>query len=328
MGHGARVTSWGQGTSSANPLGFGKLRAVPQLGAANPWCNRTPPPSACPPPAGAGHSPRHILRWVPWESLSPRRFPPNSFPSSPGMCCPHSHLLHHGRASPMAPPCPKPQGKAPGTWRPQSPPPGCSPQGSNPTQSHPARTQPCRELCPARSHCANCSGRAQVRLPPARLWLNLIISGADTRPALPRLAHASPSCSAPSPGLCSGCGAGCQHESAAPSPWSSPAGLETRRLPKPLPPLPKAVLGGGHGPIPQPPSPCCPLYPAPPIPSPLSHHRPPFWLQAEPGNPSLVPWGQRSLPGAGTPGGQRSALHPPAHRPPSPLAEHQLCTRT
>lgn len=156
-------------------------------------------------------------------------------------------------------------------------------------------TQPCRELCPACSPRADCSGRAQVRLPPARLWLNLIISGADTRPALPRLAHASPGCSAPSPGLCSGCGAGCQHESAAPSLWSSPAGLGTRRLPKPLPPLPKAALGGGHGPVPQPPSPRCPLYPAPPIPSPLSHHQLPFWLQAEPGNPSLVPWGQRSL---------------------------------
>lgn len=52
VGHGARVTSWGRGTSFANPLGFGKLRALPQLGAAGP-----PPPVLAPLQLGQGTAP-------------------------------------------------------------------------------------------------------------------------------------------------------------------------------------------------------------------------------------------------------------------------------
>lgn len=108
MGHGARVTSWGQGTSSANPLGFGKLRAVPQLGAVSPWCSRTPPQCLPPSSWGRAQPPAHpalgslgeplpeevshrYLPLVPGDVL-PSQPPPAPWPSQP-----------HGTALPKTP---------------------------------------------------------------------------------------------------------------------------------------------------------------------------------------------------------------------------------
>lgn len=165
VGHGARVTSRGRGTSFANPLGFGKLRALPKLGAASPWCSRTPP-SACLPQLqlGQGTAPGASCAGF-FGRASPRGgFPTFTFPSPPAALTATS--CARAEPAPWHRPAQNPREKQPAHGDPPSPPPGCSPQGSNPAQSRPAGAQPCRELRPARSHRGNCLGRAQVRLPP------------------------------------------------------------------------------------------------------------------------------------------------------------------